>query len=319
MSKGQHQWYENIYDISSPQDWNQQESLSHQPENVTETGPSKVVFDHPSMYDYNDQSGNDYMPDYKWLYRYREHDPEDDAQFPNLSQDSAEPNKPNREDRFDGEYKTKHSYLADVSPDSPNHDKDDVGEQESDIELENYKAYPEKAVVPTLPDPTIEVRANAILAEYNLEHGGYIELDPWAQNKVAWTLDELVKATSNFSVKNEPRCQASFRRVQKKLNRYAIHVVCGESWSNPTGHVVRLKFEKTKNIKQAPKSNIRVSCSCPFWRYYGCDWNASNKDYLNAPGTSNGAAPAQRGRDHLICKHVAASLPLIKYLIVRKP
>ena len=192
-------------------------------------------------------------------------------------------------------------------------------EEESDIELASGKAYPNSVENGQLPDPTIEIIANSILAAYNLEHSP-VEFDPTQNHKVAWTLAELVDATSSVSVKNEPRGQATFRRVQRKLNRYAIRVHCGESWSDPTGHVVRLKFVKTRNITQAPQSMIRVSCSCPFWRYYGCDWNAERQDYINdGPGRNqgNGAAPTVRGKGHLICKHVAASVPLIRYLLVR--
>jgi hypothetical protein len=313
VSKGQHQWYENIYDISSPQDWVQQESLSQQPQQVKETGPSKAVFTHPELFDYNNEDG-DYSSSSKFKHLYQEADPENQPQMPDLSIDKATPNEPPRKNRFEG----KSGYLADQTSGTPAN-AGDAPDESSDLELANGKAYPEHVQPTTIPDPTIEIIAKSIVAEYNLEHSP-IELDLSKTYKVSWTLEELVQATSSFSVKNEPRCQATFKRVQAKFNRYAIHVVCGESWSDPTGHVVKLKFEKTKNVKQAPSSNILVACDCPFWRFYGCDWNAGNKDYLNDVDSplSNGAAPTVRGKQHLICKHIAASLPLIKYLIVRK-
>ena len=204
---------------------------------------------------------------------------------------------------------TRSAFLADQSS-NPEANKDYF--ENRDLDVNNPSAHVE---VPDLPDPFIEKIARRVVAGWLLENRPY-EID-LSRSKVALSLVDLIKSTSAFSKKNEPRCKASVRRNNKKNNRYDFQVVCGERYSDPSGHTVKFKFFPQGNAKYVSKTRVLISCSCEFWRYWGCDWNAKRKDYQERQ-MSNGAAPTVRGKTHLICKHVAACVPKVRLFVLRR-
>lgn len=284
MAKG----WDNIYDFRTP------EEMAKPGDTVIQPSEKLLV---PN---FNTHGLSDVPGEYQKLLEQKgePRDPENEAQFPNLSLDSEKPNTPPRK-----------AYLADQKPSTP---KDD-SEHPTDIQPGNWD---DGIQVQTTPDPWIEVIARSIMAEVRLASMP-IELDVEEKVKVAWTMGELVDATSNFSLQHQPNCSAKFKKNRGKIWRYDFHVVCGESWSDPAGHVVKVKFLPKKNQTKAVSSHVLISCSCPFWRYYGCDWNSMRHDY-NERQRSNGEAPVVRGKQHYICKHVATCVPLIKNLYLKK-
>jgi hypothetical protein len=278
--------YDNIYDFRTP------EEMAKPGDTVLQPSEKLLVpyFNKPGL--------SDVPGEYeKLLEQKNQIDPETEAQFPNMSLDSEKPNTPPRK-----------AYLSDLTP-SSEQDKEEIKE---DVFSGNWDSGIE---VQTTPDPYIEKIARSILAEYRLEKNP-VELDLTENIKVAWTLDELFDATSKFSLKYKGSCSASPKRVRNKIFRYDFHVICGESWSNPTGHIVKLKFLPKGNQKKAVSSKVLISCSCEFWQFYGCDWNSLKKDYSERQ-MGNGEAPTIRGKRHLICKHVANCVPLIKEIYLK--
>ena len=282
--------WDNIYDFNSP-------SEKAKPGDVVLQPVEDSVNQIPTF-----NQGAEYknLPSEIQKYRF-ERDPEDEAQIPSLNMDHSTPNQPPRK-----------AFLDDQSAD---HKDDPTRYIEGDHDTPRSSDYS----VPSLPDPYIEVIASSIVAEYVMRNSP-VELD-LLNNKVAWTLPELVSATSALSTKYEPNCVAKFKKVRANLNRYDFLVKCGESWSKSSGHVVKVKFTpEDKRVTKAEKTQILVSCSCDFWRYYGCQYNSSQRDY-NESDVSR-AAPKDRpdgnGKDHLICKHVSACIPLIKFVLLKK-
>lgn len=287
--------YDNIYDISGPDDLAKPGDVQLQP--VSDKSEERAVFPNPDM-----DEGPDRFMTQKLDYPWRDRDPGDEAQIPGISQFNGKPNQAPRS-----------AFISDQTSTSPN-SKDQIPNDETGTD--DYLQSLDKDTQLAVPaDPYVERIARSLVANYLLEHSP-IELDLSARHKVSWSLNELVQATSDFSKKNEPRCTASFKLVRAKMNRYDIKVACTESYSDPAGHIVRLKFQPA-GTRKPENTVIKVSCSCPFWRFYGSDWNSLQKDY-NERQMSNGAAPTYRGRDHLICKHVASSLPMIKFLALRR-
>lgn len=158
--------------------------------------------------------------------------------------------------------------------------------------------------------------ANNIVAEYLLQHKPQtVKLGEDRLKVSYWNLNELMQFTSALSTKYEPGCSTSLKRSMKGHNRYTFHVKCGEKWSDPAGHTVKVKFIKRGNRVDPLKCEVKVSCSCPFWVYYGADWKAQKDKYIDkkqGPGTK----PEVHALDNMICKHVAACIDEIKGLRV---
>jgi len=218
------------------------------------------------------------------------------------------------------------AYLSDQTP---NPKKRKVKPEERQIILESPtrssagEEYPEYFSRKDFHDTTLDRIGQRVATAYMLEnHPAEIDLD--RRSKVGfWTLQRLERASSKLSKKYRNGCSAVFDKNRPKINRWDIHVTCGEEWSDNAGHIVKFKFIKSGNITKPEKSRVLIACSCPFWVFYGCDFNSRTKDYNERPmyqdqpkGTS--AAPTVRGKRNLICKHVAAALPLIRNLRIKK-
>lgn len=78
---------------------------------------------------------------------------------------------------------------------------------------------------------------------------------------------------------------------------------------------------KTRNVNEL---DVRVSCTCPSWVYWGAQYNAYTRDYLFGPirmmvrvrgenKPANGTPPDRRDPigNFLVCKHVLACIPVI--------
>jgi len=76
--------------------------------------------------------------------------------------------------------------------------------------------------------------------------------------------------------------------------------------SDPKGHVVSLQLDKRNKEKDIRQLDVKISCSCPFWKYWGPDYNAGSLSYLQGEHRSDNSKPDVRdkGRRNKICKHV---------------
>jgi hypothetical protein len=135
---------------------------------------------------------------------------------------------------------------------------------------------------------------------------------PWkllrtGKAKIAFSLKELVGLTSEFSVKKAPNCTSQVVRTDPAKFLFVYRVTCGESYSDPNGHVVRMKFDfkRMKETHQVDDLDVRVSCSCPAFLYWGAQWNVSTGDALyGAPRPLLKAPTEPRRYQFVVCKHV---------------
>ena len=127
--------------------------------------------------------------------------------------------------------------------------------------------------------------------------------------KKAYSIADLLN-TSTKSVKYEKGCTATITKNMPNVGRWMFSVKCNEKWSKGP-YIVRFRLLKGQKSSNMIDRDIEVSCNCNAWKYNGADYNATNKDYSERE-YSNGDAPNIRDkkRKYLICKHVAACIPI---------
>jgi hypothetical protein len=144
--------------------------------------------------------------------------------------------------------------------------------------------------------------------------------------KVAISLPELVRQTNAFSVKRRAGCQPTLKRSRPKELYLEYNVVCHESYSDPRGHDVQVQFDlsQVEETQDAKRLDVRVSCSCPAFLYWGAQWNLHQRDGLHGQARPLLQAPTQRldlRGNFVICKHVKAVferiLPAVQHNITK--
>jgi hypothetical protein len=138
--------------------------------------------------------------------------------------------------------------------------------------------------------------------------------------KLAFSLNELVALTSEFSTKKAPNCLASVTRTDTKAFLLTYRVVCKESYSDPRGHKVSIKFDPTKIDSESTVDNldVRVQCSCPAFLYWGAQWNLFDGDALYGTPRPMLQPPTEGKRfQFVICKHIKVVSDRITPVIAR--
>ena len=135
---------------------------------------------------------------------------------------------------------------------------------------------------------------------------------PWSllcgnKVKTAFSIQELVGLTSEFSIRHAPNCSSSVIRTDTSKHLLVYKVTCRESYSDSDGHTVRMKFDfnRLKKSGSVNDLDVRVSCSCPAFLWYGAQWNLSTGDALYGAPRPKLQAPTDPKRyRNVVCKHV---------------
>jgi len=139
-------------------------------------------------------------------------------------------------------------------------------------------------------------------------------------DKSAMSLGELINKTNKKSIKYTKGCTAELDRAMPKIGRWNFTVKCTEKWSKGP-YVVRIRLIKKKGRKTKGflGREVKISCNCDAWKYNGADYNAKQEEYSERQ-YSDGSAPDVKDpkRKYLICKHVAACVPMLKKFIIPK-
>lgn len=105
--------------------------------------------------------------------------------------------------------------------------------------------------------------------------------------------------------------------------RWFFIVKCDHEDSDPNGHRVRISLKNPNVVPEAVvdtaiyQEEVKVSCTCPAFLYYGARYNAQEQDYFDPHPTQRGKVvpPQPEKKRNLICKHIAVSLPFaIKFI-----
>lgn len=129
----------------------------------------------------------------------------------------------------------------------------------------------------------------------------------WGFNaRVAAKISEILNGLS-------PKVTSGARSVTPRLKRadpdraiwtYEVPGSKGDSYT------VRVKGIPKGTQRSLTKMDVRVSCTCPFFRYQGPEHWAKVEDYLYGKPAGTAARPDQKDPDgrNRVCKHVAAVL-----------
>jgi len=128
--------------------------------------------------------------------------------------------------------------------------------------------------------------------------------------KTAMTVDEILK-----------RCDKKIKqRAKKRIPKLSRIDTKNWIWHWKSGdHTVRVQAFKRGNSTNFRKLNLRVSCSCPFWRWWGPSHWASKSNYQKgtAPGTAAYPKVRDPARWRPVCKHAYAVLEKSQDFFVR--
>ena len=107
------------------------------------------------------------------------------------------------------------------------------------------------------------------------------------------------------------------RRITPKLKRFDAkngiwHFAVPGSKGQP--YRVRLRALRKGNIKSLSKLHIQVDCSCDYWQFQGPEHWAMVGGYLYGKPRGTASDPSVRdpGGNHKVCKHVLATLRVLK-------
>jgi len=188
--------------------------------------------------------------------------------------------------------------------------RDDESIQDKEFNDFKYVHRPENwdKQEPPLVNPYKRYDTKKLISSYRLENDPIkftLDLFDW-ENRIAASMEDLMRATSQFSRKNAPRCNARLLKADTKNAMFTYRVVSYMKGSDPRGHIVTVTLNKDPEQKDLRKLDIKLGCSCPFWKWWGPDFNAKNNDYLKGKPLSDGSAPEIRDpeRKNKICKHV---------------
>ena len=131
-----------------------------------------------------------------------------------------------------------------------------------------------------------------------------------AHDKVAITLTELLKRVDKKIKIRAKERPATLLRTDTK--NWIWH------WKSGS-HTVRVQAFKRGRAENLSKLNLRISCSCPFWQWWGPEHWASKADYQKGALRGTGAYPKVRDPAHWrpICKHAYAVLEKSQRFFVR--
>ncbi len=147
-----------------------------------------------------------------------------------------------------------------------------------------------------------------------------------SKSKVAISLPDLVRETNSFSVQYQGGCAATLQESNPQDLFLRYNVKCSKPESDPAGHDVRVHFDVAKlaETQMAKDLDVRVSCTCEAFLYWGAQWNLHQRDGLEGQPRPKLQAPTERLdlRGHfVVCKHCYVVfkriLPSVQHNIVK--
>ena len=133
-------------------------------------------------------------------------------------------------------------------------------------------------------------------------------------NKEAARISEIQNGCSSGLVSSSHKIRVSLRRVDPK-NLMWLFEVAG---SKAQPYKVKVKAVPKGNIRDMNKTDILVSCNCPYWRWQGPEFHAKNKGYLLGRPVGMASSPDTKdpNREHGACKHVLAVLKRVSGFVM---
>ena len=223
---------------------------------------------------------------------------------------------------FDFKHRDKGESTDDANP-SYKYYTNDESIRDMELSDQTYTQKPQnwEGQDPYTVDPKFKNRnknrkssVNNVINAYRMDH-----LDPYVfdielrghRGRTAATLENLMRQVFKFPQVKQKATKTTVRLVKadEKNLTWKYQVNGHEEYSDKSGHQVLVKIDRDRNEKDMRKMTVKISCTCPFWKYKGPDYNANRFNYLEGPQKSNGQAPVKntgQAKRTLICKHVYA-------------
>lgn len=167
----------------------------------------------------------------------------------------------------------------------------------------------------------------------NPSSGSGKALGPWndfsnGKQQVSDGSQDRYLHNNNFDVKVARSLPEILARVDSKIKDRAAQLTPklertdtkNWTWTWRVGkHSVRVQAFQRGTSKNFAKLNLRVSCSCPAWRFWGPEHWASKDSYIRGKARGTAAFPKIRDPAHWrpVCKHAYAVLTKSKKFFVR--
>jgi hypothetical protein len=128
--------------------------------------------------------------------------------------------------------------------------------------------------------------------ERPLRHSSEISIIVPRKIRYALKPQELETRTPDKIVDNAGSCSVSLLSYDKRSKIFSFTVNCGNG-----RHTVKAKINDMQHIA--------LNCSCPFWRWNGPEYHASQNDYLLGAPAGKASPPDVRDSDRQfhLCKH----------------
>jgi SWIM zinc finger len=140
------------------------------------------------------------------------------------------------------------------------------------------------------------------------EPGSSAKVIPDSLRYAALIADIERKAEGSEVQKRSKKVKLSLQKADPAKGSWVFKAQGSEEYT------VRLKVKREGNILDVGKLHVQISCTCPFFRFYGPEHWAKEGDYLLGKPRGTGNAPWSRDPDgeHSACKHLLAVLRLAK-------
>jgi hypothetical protein len=126
-------------------------------------------------------------------------------------------------------------------------------------------------------------------------HVAVLEL-PW-RKRLALKPEELEARAPEKIKRNSNSCRVSLTSYDKKTRIFTFAVSCGHG-------------DRTVQASLSDVDKVALSCDCPFWRYNGPEFHASQNAYMLGQPFGTAAPPDVRDPDrkYFMCKHALSVL-----------
>ena len=141
---------------------------------------------------------------------------------------------------------------------------------------------------------------------------------PTHNDRTALLWGDIVAGLSPKVVDAAKECTVTLKRALPKHFRWTFEV---RSAGSDETHVVHMRGVPRHGEVTVHKMDLKLGCSCEFWKWQGPDYHAHTNGYLDRDQRSDGSTPTVRDPSGInrVCKHVyAASQYFLKYRTQRK-
>jgi hypothetical protein len=128
--------------------------------------------------------------------------------------------------------------------------------------------------------------------------------------KTAATIEDILSGLSDKVKTRAQKCSVKLKRADVPNLRWIFLVDAGNG-----PKVVRMKAtRKSPKTLDVSKMDVKFSCSCPAWRWWGAEHASKRDEYLEGKLVGTGGPPDIRDPDRVnkLCKHVTAVVELAK-------